>query len=181
MRHNSAYRKFGRTPSHRRALFRNMATSLLREGCFRTTVQKAKDLRGVVEGLIASARTDTLHSRRLAYGFLMSKPVVHKLFAEIGPFYSARNGGYTRVVRADFRKGDAAEMAYIELVDRDQLKATKAETKVDARGSKSAGKKSAKAKIEADAETPRESAPAKEKATKPKSTKSSAKTNPKKA
>ena len=179
MRHNSAYRKFGRSPSHRRALFRNMATSLLREGCFRTTVQKAKDLRGVVERLIASARTDTLHSRRLAYGFLMSKPVVHKLFAEIGPFYSARDGGYTRVVRADFRKGDAAEMAYIELVDRDKLTAAKQDAKGSAKGSKSTAKKSAKS--DADSGSKTEAKPAKEKSTKDKATKAASKTKAKKA
>ena len=118
MRHKKKLRKLNRTPSHRRALFRNMATALLeRERC-ETTLPKAKELRGVVERLITLAGEDTLHRRRQAYGYLCSKAVVHKLFAEIGPRFKERPGGYTRVVRTRRRAGDCAEMAVIELVEK---------------------------------------------------------------
>ena len=116
MRHLKSFRKFSRTPAHRRALFRSLATALLRDERCETTVEKAKDLRSVVEKLITGARTDTLHSRRQAYSYLLSKEVVHKLFAEIAPRYAERAGGYTRVLRTSHRHGDAAEMAIIELV-----------------------------------------------------------------
>jgi large subunit ribosomal protein L17 len=116
MRHGKAFRKFSRTPAHRKALFRNMATELLRREQFETTVWKAKDLRPVVEKLITIAKEDNLHSRRKAYNYLKDKTVVHKLFADIGPRFKTRNGGYTRVVRTRVRVGDAAEMAVIELL-----------------------------------------------------------------
>lgn len=116
MYHKKGYRRFGIESSHRRAMFRNMATSLLKQERCLTTVAKAKDLRRIVERLITSARKDTLHARREAYSYLLDKAVVHKLFAEIAPRYLARNGGYTRIVRADYRHGDAAERAYIELL-----------------------------------------------------------------
>ena len=116
MRHKKAFRKFSRTPAHRRAMFRNLATALLEHGKIETTVQKAKDLRRVVEKLITLGGEDTLHRRRQAYGYVQSKAVVHKLFAEIGPQFKARPGGYTRIVRTRRRAGDAAEMAVIELV-----------------------------------------------------------------
>lgn len=119
MRHRDAHRKFSRSPSHRRSMFRNMSTSLLEHGRVETTLHKAKDLRGVVERLITLAGEDTLSRRRRAYSYLFSKPVVHKLFAEIGPRYKDRPGGYTRVVRTRRRAGDAAEMAVIELVTED--------------------------------------------------------------
>ena len=116
MRHQKALRKFSRTPAHRRALFRNLATSLLLHEKIETTLAKAKDLRRVAEKLITLGGEDTLHRRRQAYSYLQSKSVVHKLFAEIGPRYKARPGGYTRVVRTGNRAGDAAAMAVIELV-----------------------------------------------------------------
>lgn len=116
MRHQKSLRKFGRTPAHRRAMFRNLATSLLEHERCETTVEKAKDLRRVVEKLITLAGEDTLHRRRRAYSYLQRKDVVHKLFAEIGPRYRERPGGYTRVVRTRYRAGDSAEMAIIELV-----------------------------------------------------------------
>ena len=106
-------------------MFRNLATSLFEHGKIETTVAKAKDLRRVVEKLITVAGEDTLHRRRQAYGYITSKPVVHKLFAEIGPQFKTRPGGYTRVVRTRRRAGDAAEMAVIELVQEEYKPAKK--------------------------------------------------------
>lgn len=115
MKHSAHVRKFGRNSSHRRAMFRSLATSLIREEKFETTVEKAKDLRSVVEKLVTLAKVDSLHNRRQALSYLMSKEVVHKLFAEVGPRYKGTPGGYTRIVRTGYRHGDAAEMAVIEL------------------------------------------------------------------
>lgn len=116
MRHGKNFRKFSRSSSHRRALFRNMVTSLLRDERIETTVEKAKDLRPVVEKFITLGKEDTLHARRQAYGYVMDKAVVHKLFTDIGPRFRARPGGYTRIVKGGFRHGDCADMAVIELV-----------------------------------------------------------------
>ena len=116
MRHLKLRRKFSRTPAHRQALLRNLATSLLRDEQCVTTVEKAKALRPVVERLITLGRVDTLHARRQAYGYLTSKAVVHKLFADIAPRYAARPGGYTRIFRTTSRHGDAAPLAVIQLV-----------------------------------------------------------------
>ena len=117
MRHLKSFRKFSRTPAHRKALFRNLATALIRDERCETTVEKAKDLRSVVEKLITSARSGTLHARRQALSYLNSKEVVHKLFAEVAPRYAGRAGGYTRVLKTGTRHGDAADLAIIELVD----------------------------------------------------------------
>ncbi len=119
MRHKIAGRKLGRTTSHRRALFRNMATALLKHEQITTTLPKAKELRPVVEKLITMGKTDSLASRRRAHAFLQDDAVVAKLYATIAPRYAERKGGYTRVLRAGMRYGDAASMAIIELVDRD--------------------------------------------------------------
>ncbi|MDD7473588.1 MAG: 50S ribosomal protein L17 [Bdellovibrionota bacterium] len=116
MRHLNARRKFNRTPAHRRALFRNLATALLKHGKIETTLEKAKDLRGVVERIITMAKVDNLHNKRQAFSYLEEKEVVRKLFSEIAPKYKERPGGYTRVTKTNVRAGDAAEMAYIELV-----------------------------------------------------------------
>ncbi|MCI5064310.1 50S ribosomal protein L17 [bacterium] len=116
MRHAKAFRKFSRTPSHRKAMFRNLASSLFKHERIETTVAKAKDLRRVSEKLITLAQEDTLHRRRQAYAYLPEKQVVHKLFVEIAPKFKERPGGYTRVLRTGRRAGDAAEMAIIELV-----------------------------------------------------------------
>lgn len=116
MRHLNARRKFNRTPAHRRALFRNLATALLKQGRIETTVEKAKDLRGVVERIITMAKVDNLHNKRQAFSYLEEKEVVRKLFTEIAPKYKERPGGYTRVIKTRQRVGDAAEMAFIELV-----------------------------------------------------------------
>jgi large subunit ribosomal protein L17 len=116
MRHGKKLKKINRIGSHRRALLRNMATSLLRHEKCETTVAKAKALRPVVEKLITIGKNDSLAARRKAYAYIFDKAVVHKLFAEVGPRYSTRNGGYTRVVRSGVRSGDASDLAWIELV-----------------------------------------------------------------
>ncbi|MCL4136036.1 UNVERIFIED_CONTAM: hypothetical protein GTU68_059283 [Idotea baltica] len=132
MRHKKAFRKFSRTPAHRRSMFRNLATSLLEHGSIITTVHKAKDLRRVVEPFITLGGEDTLHNRRKAYSFLKSKEVVQKLFNEIGPKFKERPGGYTRVVRTMTRPGDAAEMAVIQLVEEElALKPKKEKAKTE--------------------------------------------------
>ena len=114
MRHQGAFRKFSRSPAHRRAMFRNLATSLVERERFETTIQKAKDLRRVVEKLVSLASTDTLANRRQAHGFLMTKDSVHKLFTDIGPRFKGRAGGFTRVIRTRIRACGAAEMGLIE-------------------------------------------------------------------
>lgn len=144
MRHQKAFRKFSRTPAHRKAMFRNMATALIQHEQIETTLYKAKDLRGVVERLITLGKEDTLHHRRQAYGYLQDKAVVHKLFADIGPRFKERPGGYTRVIRTRVRTGDAAELAVISFVE-DEMKA-KGKKKTSRK--KPAAKKTAKAPVE---------------------------------
>jgi large subunit ribosomal protein L17 len=118
MRHGKKHRKLNRTSSHRKAMFKNMVTSLLKHEIIRTTLPKAKELRGYAEPLITLARDSSVHNQRLAFSRLRDRETVVKLFGEIGPRYSKRNGGYTRILKCGFRKGDNAPMAYIELVDR---------------------------------------------------------------
>ncbi|MCC7517441.1 MAG: 50S ribosomal protein L17 [Pseudomonadales bacterium] len=118
MRHRLSGRQLNRTSSHRSAMFRNMAASLLEHEIIKTTLPKAKELRRVAEPLITLAKKDSVANRRLAFNRLRSKAVVGKLFAEIGPRYEARPGGYLRIVKCGFRTGDKAPMAYVELVNR---------------------------------------------------------------
>ena len=118
MRHGKSGKKLSRSVSHRRALLRNMASSIILHERAETTLIKAKTLRPLIEKLITMARTDTLHTRRQAYSYLLDKSAVHKLFAEVAPRFKERNGGYTRVVRTGFRHGDAAQMAVIEFVQK---------------------------------------------------------------
>lgn len=118
MRHRLSGRQLNRTSSHRTAMFRNMAASLLEHEIIKTTVPKAKELRRVAEPLITLAKKDSVANRRLAFNRLRSKAVVGKLFAELGPRYEARPGGYLRIVKCGFRTGDKAPMAYVELVNR---------------------------------------------------------------
>ena len=118
MRHRKAGRQLNRNSAHREAMFRNMAGSLIRHELIKTTVPKAKELRRVAEPLITLAKTDSVHHRRLAFARLRDKEIVGKLFSELGPRYGARPGGYLRIVKCGFRAGDAAPMAYVELVDR---------------------------------------------------------------
>jgi large subunit ribosomal protein L17 len=119
MRHGAAYRKLGRTASHRTAMFANMAAALIKHEQIVTTLPKAKELRPFVEKLVTLAKKGDLAARRLAVSRVRDQAQVQKLFATIGPRYKARNGGYLRVLKAGFRYGDNAPMAVIEFVDRD--------------------------------------------------------------
>ncbi|AQU86927.1 50S ribosomal protein L17 [Komagataeibacter xylinus] len=119
MRHGVAGRKLGVTSSHRQAMFRNMAVALIKHEQITTTLPKAKELRPVVEKLITLGKRGDLHARRQAFAQLRDDKIVSKLFAAVADRYKARSGGYTRVLRAGMRHGDAADMAVIELVDRD--------------------------------------------------------------
>lgn len=121
MRHRKSGRKFNRTGSHRKAMFRNMAVSLFEHEVIRTTVTKAKELRRVAEPLITLSKQDSVANRRLAFSRTRSKDIVGKLFTEIGPRYQERPGGYLRVMKCGFRTGDKAPMAIVELVDRPEV------------------------------------------------------------
>lgn len=118
MRHRKSGRQLNRNSSHRQAMFRNMASSLVKHGLIRTTVAKAKELRRVVEPLITLAKTDSVANRRLAFARTRDQEVVGILFKELGVRYQERPGGYTRILKCGFRTGDKAPMAYVELVDR---------------------------------------------------------------
>ena len=118
MRHGNSGRNLSRTSSHRKAMFRNMMVSLLRHELIKTTVSKAKELRRFMEPMITMGKEDSLHRRRLAFDRLRDKDIVQKLFGDIGPFYKARPGGYLRILKCEFRKGDNAPMAIVELVER---------------------------------------------------------------
>ena len=120
MRHRNSGRKLNRTSSHRRAMFRNMATALLKHEQIKTTLPKAKELGPVVEQMITLGKRGNLHSRRQALSYLKDEAIVRKLFEGLAERYESRAGGYTRVLKAGFRYGDSAPMAYIELVDRDE-------------------------------------------------------------
>lgn len=128
MRHQHAFRKFSRTPAHRRAMFRNLATALVLNGKLETTVEKAKELKRIADKLVTLGKSDTLHNRRQAMRYLMpinkeadgnaqKWTAVHKLFTEIAPGFSTRAGGYTRVIRTTVRQGDKAQLAYIGFVE----------------------------------------------------------------
>ncbi|MEC8820372.1 MAG: 50S ribosomal protein L17 [Pseudomonadota bacterium] len=119
MRHRKSGRQLNRNSSHRKAMCRNMACSLMEHEVIKTTVPKAKELRKVAEPLITLAKKDSVANRRLAFSRTGSKAVVGKLFSQLGPRYQDRAGGYTRILKAEFRAGDAAPMAYVELVDRE--------------------------------------------------------------
>ena len=168
MRHEKAFRKLGRTPAHRRALFRNLATSLVLHDRIETTLPKAKELKRIADKLVTLGKKNNLHAKRQAMGYLFANNItskkkehsktkltaVHKLFEEIAPRYSERSGGYTRVLRTKVREGDRAQMAIIEFVEA-ELKAkeparkkrkVKRATKSDSADSKPAESKSAKPK-----------------------------------
>ncbi len=117
MRHQKAGRKLGRDSAHRKALYANLAVALIEHGRIKTTVAKAKEVRPVAEQMITLGKRGDVAAHRQAVAFLRSKPVAHKLFAEIAPRFADRPGGYTRIVKLGPRQGDAAEMAYLELVD----------------------------------------------------------------
>ena len=118
MRHHKSGRKLNRNSSHRKAMFSNMTNSLFDHEIIKTTLPKAKELRRVAEPLITLAKSDSVANRRSAFSSLRDKEIVGKLFNELAPRYKDRPGGYTRIMKCGFRSGDAAPMAYIELVDR---------------------------------------------------------------
>lgn len=118
MRHRHGLRKLNRTSSHRLAMLRNMTVSLLRHEAIKTTLPKAKELRRVVEPILTLGKVDSLANKRLAFNRLRDREMVLKLFAELGPRYASRNGGYLRILKMGFRQGDNAPMAYVELLDR---------------------------------------------------------------
>ena len=118
MRHRHSGRQLNRNSSHRKAMFRNMATSLVEHEIIKTTLAKAKELRGFAEPLITLAKDDSVANRRLAFDRVRNKATVGKLFSELGPRYTERPGGYIRIIKCGLRSGDKAPMAYVELVDR---------------------------------------------------------------
>ena len=120
MRHRNSGRKLNRNSSHRKAMFRNMTISLVEHEKIKTTLPKAKELRGFAEPLITLAKKDNLSNRRLAFDRIRSKSAVGKLFGELGPRYQTRPGGYIRILKCGFRSGDNAPMAILELLDRPQ-------------------------------------------------------------
>lgn len=169
MRHRKSHAKLNMTASHRKAVFKNLANALFEHERIKTTNPKAMELRRVADRLISLAKKNDMHAMRLAFAFLRSKEMVKKLFSDIGPRYAEVNGGYTRVVKAGFRKGDAAPMAIIELTQR---KEKESEKKGDEKGKA----KKAKAK-----ETKPKEAKAKEKKAKESEEKKEGKAKAKKA
>jgi large subunit ribosomal protein L17 len=123
MRHRKSGRQLNRNSSHRQAMFRNMAGSLVKHEIIKTTLPKAKELRRVIEPLITMAKADSVANRRLAFARTRDAEVVGKLFSELGQRYNERPGGYTRIIKCGYRTGDKAPMAYIELVDRPEVDA----------------------------------------------------------
>lgn len=120
MRHRQSGRQLNRNSSHRKAMFRNMTASLVEHEIIKTTLPKAKELRGYAEPLITLAKSDSVANRRLAFDRLRDKAAVGKLFTDLGPRYAERPGGYLRIIKCGLRSGDKATMAYVELIDRPQ-------------------------------------------------------------
>ncbi len=141
MRHRNSGRQLSRNASHRHAMMRNMATSLLQHETIRTTVPKAKELRRVVEPLITMAKVDSIGLRRLAHSRLRDDAVVEKLFADLGPRFKARAGGYTRILKMEPRPGDSADMALMQLVESAAVAAEKKDDKKAAKAPKAEPKK----------------------------------------
>jgi large subunit ribosomal protein L17 len=156
MRHRNSGRQLSRNSSHRHAMLRNMATSLLRHETIRTTVPKAKELRRVVEPLITLAKVDSLAKRRLALSRLRDESVVEKLFVDLGPRFKARAGGYTRILKMEPRPGDSADMALMLLVE---SAAVAAEKPADTKAAKAPRKTKKAAPAAADDAAPAEAAP----------------------
>ncbi len=146
MMHRKAGRALGRKSSHRTAMYRNMAASLIREETIRTTVPKAKELRRVVEPLITLAKEDGVARRRMAFDRLRDRPAVGKLFNDLGPRFKARPGGYLRILKMGFRAGDAAPMALVMLTDKAAPAAAEAATPAAKKARKKAAPKAAPSK-----------------------------------
>lgn len=128
MRHHKAYRKLNRTSSHRTAMFRNMSNSLIQHEIIHTTLPKAKELRRYIEPLITLGKISNLNNKRNVFNKLRNRENVSKLFTELGPRYNNRPGGYTRILKNGYRKGDNAPMAVIEFIDRPQTEVIESET-----------------------------------------------------
>jgi len=144
MRHRLGLRKLNRTSSHRLAMLRNMTVSLLRHEVIKTTLPKAKELRRIAEPILTLGKSPSLANRRLAFDRLRDRDMVTKLFGELGPRYAKRNGGYLRILKYGFRKGDNAPMAFVELMDRPEPGAEGAQDNKE--GAKKGSKKEAAAK-----------------------------------
>ena len=138
MRHGLGLRKLNRTSSHRLAMLRNMTVSLLRHEEITTTLPKAKELRRVVEPMITLGKKPSLANRRLAFDRLRDRDIVEKLFGDLGPRYAKRNGGYLRILKTGFRKGDNAPLALVSLLDRPELEAQPEEAKTEKKETKTA-------------------------------------------
>src|SRR3954465_10433143 len=136
MRHGHGLRKLNRTTSHRLAMLRNMTVSLLRHEEIKTTVPKAKELRRVVEPMITLGKKPSLANRRLAFDRLRDRSIVEKLFGDLGPRYAKRNGGYLRILKTGFRKGDNAPLALVSLLDRPEVGAAPEEGKAEKKAKK---------------------------------------------
>ncbi|HEY2338588.1 MAG TPA: 50S ribosomal protein L17 [Burkholderiales bacterium] len=136
MRHGNGLRKFNRTSSHRLAMLRNMTVSLLRHEEIRTTLPKAKALRKVVEPMITLGKKPSLANRRMAFDRLRDRDIVEKLFGDLGPRYSKRNGGYLRILKAGFRKGDNAPLALVTLMDRPENEGQPQQAKTEKKAKK---------------------------------------------
>jgi large subunit ribosomal protein L17 len=133
MRHRNGGFKLGRNTSHRRALLRNLVTSIIINDRIETTLTKAKASRPLVEKMITLGKNGSVHARRQALAYLMTPEAVDRLFSTVAPRYATRNGGYSRIVRVGPRKGDAAEVAFIELLDAEDALSAKAEKRAEAR------------------------------------------------
>ena len=162
MRHARSGKKLGRDSAHRKALYSNLAGALIEHGRIKTTVTKAKAVKPIAEQMITLGRRGDLHARRQATAFLRSRDVVHKLFADVAPLFKDRPGGYTRIVKIGPRPGDAAEMAYLELVDEEYVATQReertpepvAETEpASRRGGARGGRGEPRSRLEAEAET----------------------------
>jgi large subunit ribosomal protein L17 len=175
MRHGMANRKLGRTSSHRKAMFRNQLASLIESERIITTLPKAKELRPIAEKLITLAKIDSVHARRQAFSQIPNNELIAKLFDTIGPRFSTRPGGYTRIMKLGARRGDAAEMAILELVERSPEKTEAKETESKGKPQKKAkaSKKEAPADDDASAKEEKPKRGAK-KAAKPKAEKKAA-------
>ena len=149
MNHKNGFNPLSRTTAHRRAMSRNMVTSLFRFERITTTSAKAKEVRKAAEKLITRSKVDTVHNRRIAAKFIQDEKILNKLFTELGPRMKDRNGGYTRVLKLGFRQGDAADMVILELVDYKLDSATEETTEKKATEKKPAAKKTAAKKTTA--------------------------------
>jgi large subunit ribosomal protein L17 len=163
MRHKVAGWKLGRTTAHRRSLLRNLVTSLIMEERIETTVPKAKAMRPQVEKMITLGKQGDLAARRQAHAYLMTREAVNKLFETIGPRFGDREGGFTRIIRAGWQKGDGADKAFIELLGSEKLQEEKREKRAAARAKRAAETKKAMEEAEAQAKAESEAASSEDK------------------